>query len=400
MKTINDHSFTQAQKKVLKTVYLHPGITRFELAELADISEKSVIRYVSAFMDRHLIVSKETRSSRVGRSSELLTLNPSLFTVLALDIGGHCVKAGIVDLSGHVINKKIWHKDELKATGRPLTEELQIRLKSMLDESGEKPIGLGIGISGMIDRRENIIYCCPNIHGMVNVDTAETFGKHLGLPVCLDTSARCLALSEQRYGNHHNSDNMIYVSVGHSIGAGIIIDGKIYRGADSKAGEIGHTRCTGADTKARCTCGSTGCLELYATLPMLMNTIRDSIVNKYIFSSLRTMLGDGMTYDIETVKKAYVMHDRFVTEAVADAGLKLGTALSYYINAFNPSLVVFGGSMAEFFPFVIDETIREITRTVLPAALMNTELKISDLDNVDAAIKGAAIQVQNTYFDI
>jgi len=400
MKTINDHAFTPAQKKILKTVYLHPGITRFELAPLAGISEKSVLRYVSDFMNRHLIVSNETRSSGVGRSSELLTLNPSLFSVLALDIGGYCVKAGIVDLAGRVKHKQIWYKDELANAGRPLTEELPRRLKRLLDGSGENPIGLGIGISGMIDRRENTIYCCPNIPGMVNVDTAETFGKRLGLPVYLDTSARCLALSEQRYGNHDPSDNMIYVSVGHSIGAGIITEGKIYRGADSKAGEIGHTRCTGADSNLRCTCGSTGCLELYATLPMLMSTIRKNIADEYVFSSLRTMLGDGITYGIETVKKAYEMHDRSVTEAAADAGLKLGTALSYYINAFNPSLVVFGGSMAEYFPFVIEETIREITRTVLPAALMHTELKISALDHVDAAIKGAAIQVQNTYFAV
>ena len=112
------------------------------------------------------------------------------------------------------------------------------------------------------------------------------------------------------------------------------------------------------------------------------------------------MLGDKGKLDIEAVKKAYGMHVRFVTEAVADAGQKLGTALAFYINAFNPSLVVFGGSMAEYFPFVIDETIREITRTVLPAALMNTELKISALDYVDAAVKGAAIQVQNAYFDV
>lgn len=400
MKTINDHSFTKAQKKVLKTVYLHPGVTRMELAELAGISEKSVIRYVSDFMDRRLIVSKETRSSRVGRSSELLTLNPSLFSVLALDVGGYCVKAGIVDLSGNVTEKQIWYKDELKASDLPLTEELRIRLKRMLEKSGKNPIGLGIGISGMIDRRENTIYYCPNIQGMVNVDTAETFGKYLGLPVSLDTGARCLALAEQRYGGHGNADNMIYVSVGHSISAGIIINGKIYRGADSKAGEIGHTPCYGADPESRCTCGSTGCLELYATLPMLMNIIRDNISNENIFSSLRTMLGDKGKLDIEAVKKAYGMHDRFVTEAVADAGQKLGTALAFYINAFNPSLVVFGGSMAEYFPFVIDETIREITRTVLPAALMNTELKISALDYVDAAVKGAAIQVQNAYFDV
>ena len=83
-----------------------------------------------------------------------------------------------------------------------------------------------------------------------------------------------------------------------------------------------------------------------------------------------------------------------------DAGKKLGNALGYYISAFNPSLVVFGGSMAEFFPNVIDETIREIMRTVLPAALMHTEMKLSKLDPTDAAIKGAAIQVQNSLFGL
>jgi len=399
MNIFSDRNLTPVQRKILKTVYLSPGITRSELAALAGISEKSAIRYVSDFLNERLLIVTETRSAGVGRSSELLGLNPKLFTVLALDIGGYSSKAGIVDLSGKVLKKRVWQKDELLKSGTPIMETLKNGLFELINESGENPIGLGIGISGMIDRRENIIYYCPNVPGVINVDTSETFGKELGIPVFLDTSARCLALAEQRYGGHGNSDNMIYLSVGYSIGAGIIADGKMFRGADSKAGELGHTKCTESDE--RCTCGSTGCLELYATLPMMIRTIKNELdQKKFIFSSLRTLLKNNEKPTVEQVTKAYEMHDRFVTDAMEDAGKKLGNALGYYISAFNPSLVVFGGSMAEFFPNVIDETIREIMRTVLPAALMHTEMKLSKLDPTDAAIKGAAIQVQNSLFGL
>ncbi len=397
MKTLNDYELTHVQKKIIKTVYRHPGITRSELAEIAGISEKSAIRYVADFLNNRMLVVTETRSSGVGRSSELLGISPSLFTVLAMDVGGNSIKIGIVDLAGNVIEKMVWRRDDLLAENPDdITGTLCKKLEYVLKKSGASPIGLGIGISGMVDHRDNVIYCCPNVPGMVNIDTAETFGKHLGLPVCLDTSARCLALAEQRYGGHKNADDMIYVSVGNSIGAGIIINGEIFRGADCKAGEIGHTRC--AETDERCTCGSTGCLELYATLPMMIRDIRNKLDKKHIFSPLHTMLDADKSLTIDHITKAFNMHERFVTESMSDAGQKLGAALSYYVSAFNPSLVIFGGSMTEYFPYVIEETIREIMRTVLPAALMNIELKSSALDPIDAAIKGAAIQMQNMFF--
>lgn len=396
MNMLSDFASTAVQKRILITIYRHPGITRSELAAIAGISEKSAIRYVGDFLNRRVLVVSETRSSSIGRSSELLTLNPELFTVLALDIGGYSVKAGLVDLSGRVIEKKICLRNDMIGANIPITEQIGNMLAEVIKKGRRRPIGLGIGISGMVDRKNGKILYSPNFPGIRNVDVAESFGEKLGIPVCLDTSARCLALAETRYGGHENADNMIYISAGHSISAGIIADGSIFRGAGDAAGEIGHTKCT--DSDERCTCGSTGCLELYASMPMIISAVREHLRGDYIYSPIIDLVGDLKELTVEKVRQAFDLHDRFVTEAMSEAGKKLGSAVAYYVGAFNPRLVVFGGSLTEFFPFVIEEAIREIKRTVLPAALIKTQLTYTKLDSNDAAIKGAALQVQNEYF--
>ncbi len=396
MNILSDYASTAVQKRILVTVYRHPGITRSELAAIAGISEKSAIRYVGDFLNRRILVVSETRSSTIGRSSELLILNPELFTVLALDIGGYSVKAGLVDLSGRVIEKKIRLRNDMIASNIPITEQLRNMLTDVIKNGGRKPIGLGIGISGMVDRKNGKILYSPNFPGIRNVDVYESFGEQFGIPVCLDTSARCLALAETRYGGHENAEDMIYISAGHSISAGIITEGLIFRGAGDAAGEIGHTKCT--DSDERCTCGSTGCLELYASVPMIIRAVREQLRSHYIYSPIIDLMGDSKELTVEKVRQAFDLHDRFVTEAMSKAGKMLGTAVASYIGAFNPRLVVFGGSLTEFFPFVIEEAMREIKRTVLPAALVKTELAYTKLDSNDAAIKGAALQVQNEYF--
>jgi len=396
MKTIEDLQFTPIQKKILSTVYRYPGISRRELAEKAGISEKSAIRYAGDFLNRHIFINEETRCNAVGRHTELLRIDPGWFTVLAADIGAYSLKIGIVDLSGKILYRKIWKKDEgwdpHACTGESLCQKLQLVLR----ESGQRPIGLGLGISGLVDRtRENIRYC-PNLALLRDMNVQETFGKPLGLPVSLDTSARCLALAEARYGGHRDASNLLYISAGHSISAGVILDGKIFRGTTGSAGELGHIRVKNDTT--RCTCGSTGCLELYATLPMISRAVRDQLAQPHVYSPLRSKISDWSRLQVADIQEGHRLKDKVVLERLTEAGQLLGRAASTFVSSFNPSLVVFGGSVSQFHPYLIEEAIREIERVTLSSTLQELSMVQSKLEPSDAAIQGAALQVQSEFF--
>ena len=398
MKTIDDFQFTAIQKKILSTVYRNPGISRRELAEKAEISEKSVIRYAGGFLNQHILINQETRSSAVGRHAELLRINPGWFTVLAADVGAYSTKIGIVDLSGRILFRKIWVQGREWKPGNFTAEMLCEKLRQVLDESGLKPIGLGLSVSGLIDRSRQYIRYCPNLAQLRDVHVQKALGEPLGLPVYLDTSARCLALAEARYGGHKDTSNLLYISAGHSISAGIILDGKIFRGATGSAGELGHVKVT--DGPTRCTCGSTGCLELYATVPMITLHIRKQLRSFGGYSPLLALTSDWDSLQVPQIQEGFRLKDKIVLECMNEAGYLLGRAASSFISSFNPSLVVFGGSLGELYPYVIEEAIREIELATLSSTLQDIEITKTSLDSGDAAILGAALQVQEEFFGL
>ena len=398
MKTIDDFQFTPIQKKILSTVYIHPGISRRELADMADISEKSAIRYVGEFLNQHILINQETRSAAVGRHAELLRINPEWFTVLAADVGAYSIKIGVVDLSGKILFRRIWKKGSDWNPHTLTADMLCEKIRLVLEESKLNPIGLGIGISGLIDRNRQSIRYCPNLAELRDVNVHEVFEVPLGLPVSLDTSARCLALAESRYGGHRDASNLLYISAGHSISAGMILNGKIFRGATGSAGELGHVKVK--DTDTRCTCGSKGCLELYATVPMVSSRIRKELAEFCGYSPLRAVTNDWSGLQEKQIQEGLRLKDKVVLECMTGAGQLLGQATSSFISSFNPSLVVFGGSLSELYPFVIEEAIREIEKVTLSSILQDLVITKSALESSDAAIQGAALQVQGEFFGI
>ena len=403
MRTIDDFQFTPIQKKILSTIYRNPGISRRELADKVGISEKSTIRHAGDLLNQHIIINQETRNTAVGRPAELLRINPAWFTVLAVDIGAYSIKVGIVDLSGKILYRKIWNNKMWNKDGdwdsHTLTAELLCRkLQAVLQESGQQPVGLGLGVSGLVDRTGNVLRYCPNLTTLQNINVHEAFEKPLQLPVCMDTSARCLALAEARYGGHADASNLLYISAGHSISAGVILDGKIFRGATGVASELGHVRVR--DGGARCSCGSVGCLELCSTLPMITRSIRSGAERFYGYSPLRMLAKDLNNLQVSEVREGFHQKDKIVLESMAGAGRLLGRATSSFISSFNPSLVVFGGSVSELYPFVIDEAIREIEDVTLSSTLQEITMTKSCLESSDAAIQGAALQVQGAFFGL
>ncbi len=398
MKTIDDFQFTPIQKKILSTVYRNPGVSRRELAGKAGISEKSVIRYAGDFLNRHILINQETCSNAVGRHAELLRINPEWFTVLAVDVGAYSAKIGIVDLSGRILFRKIWVKGGEWTPHNFTAEMLCEKMRQVLEESGLKPVGLGLSISGLIDRNRQSIRYCPNLAQLRDIQVQKAFGETLGLSVCLDTSARCLALAEARYGGHKDASNLLYISAGHSISAGVILDGKIFRGATGSAGELGHVKVS--DDSSRCTCGSTGCLELYATVPMIASSIRGQFSKFGGYSPLLALTSDWSSLQVSQIQEGFRLKDKIVLECMTEAGHLLGRATSSFVSSYNPSLVVFGGSLGELYPYVIEEAIREIEQVTLSSTLQDIVITKSALDSGDAAILGAALQVQEEFFGL
>ena len=137
--------------------------------------------------------------------------------------------------------------------------------------------GIGFGFPGQIDCDKGIVLLAPNIPGWVNIPIAKIIEKEFSIPVKVDNDVRCAALAELNYGAGKGAVNMICITVGTGIGSGLIINGKIVRGASNVAGEIGHIKLQMHDGPL-CGCGDTGCLEAFASGPAIVAMAQEYIL--------------------------------------------------------------------------------------------------------------------------
>jgi len=204
-----------------------------------------------------------------------------------------------------------------------------------------------------------------------------------------------MALTEQKFGFGKDVPNMIFVSVGHSIGAGIISDSQLFRGAKGISGELGHVQVLSQD-KRYCSCGNYGCLEVYVTLPVIINKMRLGLKNFHGYSPAKELIGDLGSLDLDTVKRCVQTGDKIIHEVLTDTGTLLGSAVSNMVNILNPNLVIFGGGVIENFPLVAEEAERTIMKRSLVPISQDLSIKSSSL-GPDAPIVGCALQLINQF---
>ncbi len=418
------------QTRILSLIRASGGMTRAKVAECAALSILTTKKCVRELIDEGVIIESGTENSTGGRKASILKINPDHRYALAADIGAYSAKIGIVRLDGSILEEEYVTAQERHIPASIIgVDELKQKLKALMHKYGrDKFIGLGIGVSGLVDHVGKIVRFCPNLSGWNNINVKEEFQDFLGMPAYVDTSARCTALAEQYFGAGKNVKNQIYVSIGYSISIGIIINSYLFRGSAGTSGELGHvTAITGGSI---CTCGNYGCLENYATLPIIIGNIRKELTDYKGYSPLAELIaiksksktnaedksklktsskdmpgtipldeppGGSHPLELEDVRCALEKGDKIVLNELVKAGGLLGTVLANMVNILNPELIILGGGVVENFPMIVDEVERSIKKQSLIMTYQNLSVKKSLL-GYGAAITGSALQAINRFF--
>lgn len=395
--------YTKTQLSILQQIYQKRKITRAELTKVTGFQLLTVTKAVSRLLEDGLITERGHRESTGGRKAALLSVNPDFRYTLAVDLGATCVRVGVVGMDGSVLDSEIIRsepKDEKhRFPAAHLTvQELREKLRTLIRKYGRETIlGVGIGISGVVHNSTGRIIFCPNIAGWNDVDVQKELAAPLGVPVFVDTAARCMAMAEYKLGAGKGVADQVCISIGASVAAGILIGGKIYRGADEAAGEIGHTTVR-TDGK-HCTCGNNGCLELYVTLPMLTRQAAELLPDFSGFSPLRTKLQGRRSPTPEELREAAEQGDKLALGILSECAENIGTAVSYLTNLLNPTLIVLGGATIEQFPKLVEDVTRSAARRSFTITQQHLTIKPYALGWASAMV-GAALQVIDTFFEI
>lgn len=376
--------YTQNQMLLLSLLRSRGCATRAELAEISGLSALTVTKTAAGFLSDGVAREEGFEASTGGRKAAVIGLNGDFGYALAVDIGAYSVKIGVVNLSGEVLDRQFLYSEKPGTIPSFIVspEILSERLSALIRSRGQsRCLGVGFGISGIVNAERNKVLFCPNVAGWDGFDIPRYFGEKLGVPVFLDTSARCMALGEQYYGRARGEKNFIFVSAGYSVAAGIVVGGKIFRGGNGSAGELGHTLVR--DSGILCTCGNRDCLELFVTVPMVLMKV-ERLVGKA---------------DVDTVRKAVENGKPGVAEALAETGRTLGVALANMSNLLNPDMIILGGGLIDAFPVVKEEAERSVKERCLVFAGERLDVETSALGS-NGAVVGCASQALNDFFGV
>ena len=312
-----------------------------------------------------------------------------------IDIGATNIKFGLVDGTGEVLFKQ--RRPTMVEKGvEPLMHLVTNIGESLLYNAAEEGYDvrhLGIGTPGAVDVSSGkVTGNCPNIPGWEGMEIGRILRERLNLPIYVDNDANTMALAEARFGAAAGHKSVVCVTLGTGVGGGVIIDGKIWRGSNGAAGELGHLSIDFEGPE--CQCGSSGCIEAYCSSRAMIERTRQQLAG-----GLTPVFKDVLEDDLEnlTIRKLFVAArkgDEVAQATIADTARYLGIGLAGIVNLFNPESVVIGGGIADGGFSFIEAVKAEIKKRAFGAAVVNLRVTSATLGN-DAGFIGASILGEN-----
>lgn len=312
---------------------------------------------------------------------------------IGVDVGGTNVKIALVDKDGNIIySNSIPTRAEMgyEYTVSSIKQAISDLMKET-KTTKDSIEGIGFGFPGQIDCTNGVVRHLPNIPGWVNIPIAKIMQDEFQLPTKVDNDVRCAALGELNYGAGKGCQNLICITIGTGIGSGLIVNGKIVRGADNSAGEIGHIKLSMDDTSPICGCGDTGCLEAYASGPAIV-----AMAEEYIKGGKSTKYRELANPDITpyVVAEAAKQGDAIAKRIFATMGKYIGIGLASVVNLLNPEKIIIGGGVADAGDILLKPIEKSLKERAMPIAGSSVEIVPAQLGNT-AGVIGASLLIES-----
>lgn len=383
----------QNLSEVLQLVWREREISRAEIARRKDLSRSTVSAIVEELLERGLMKEVGAGESSGGRRPIVLQFDDDAAVVLGVDLGATHVAVALTNLRGKVL---AWESKKHPVREDPpgalaLVDALAERCLETWGGSRKRLLGAGMGVPSPVDPARPETLDEVVIPAWKGVDVSRGLRKRFKVPVLVDNDANLGALAERYWGAGRDVDHFAYIKLGTGIGAGFFVDGKVYRGANGVAGEIGHVVI---DPKGeRCACGLRGCLATRVGSGPLLRRAR-GLLKKYP----RSALADG-DFGITKMEDAALAGDPLALQMVREAADDVGIVVAGLLNLLNPSLVIMGGGFSRLGDLLL-EPIRAVVRTrTLVSSVEASRIVTSELGARAVAIGAATLLLQRALAD-
>ncbi len=346
---LKDRILTDKERKnlaILEVIRKSGPISRTDISKATELNIVTVSNYVNHYIKKGLVIEGELDESTGGRKPVLVELNPKAGYIVGVGLNMLSMVGILVDLEINVLKEIKWERYPENSEGViakmvDLAEE--IINQSEIDRA--KIAGVGVGVPGIIDERGRTIRW-PQSLGDKDVSIClsikETFEKRLNIPTIVENDANAAVLGEKWLGLDREVRHMIYMFSG--VGAGILINGEIYRGASGAAGELGIASIKESKEEAFDIATQLGRWEMDLGM---VRSARERL-EKGEKSVLRDMVGGDLSkLGFKELVRAVKEKDTFASRVVEEGGRTLGKKVAFLVNLFNPEIVVIGGGVED-----------------------------------------------------
>ena len=313
---------------ITQLICTNNNTTRSELTQKSDLSSMTVTNITSELIEKDIIIesdiSEEYRT--IGRSPKILSISPTSSVVAGIWVSKDSLTGIICDLTLKLITAKYINYDEFE-NEKSILKKIASLTDYLLNFSDREILGLGISVIGVVNIAKGSVENVTNFFNIKSLNIKEYLNKKIDIPIFVKNDMQSSALCEMYFGLGKNINNSIYVGISNGIGSAIISNRQLFNNSIGSCGEFGHMSINFYGEK--CDCGSCGCLELYASVPVILNRINQECNCSF------TNFEEAVKYCL-TSQKAY--------NVLLDVCMHLTYALNNLVNIVDITTLVFGHS--------------------------------------------------------
>lgn len=393
-------------KKELDQQIIEAFIWRFgplsssNIYELTHMQRSEISRIVRRLIKDGRIQEAGRGDNPLGRKRVLMRLNADYGFVLGVGFDDRDVEASVMDLQLKM-RSHVSESASMESGAEGVVNQLLSCARTAISQAGLDAtmlLGIGVAVPGLVNNQKGVLVMSSMIEFLKQVPFQAIFEKEFGVPASVENLTRAKAVAERALGAGEKAEDMIYVEYGsRGIGAGIIINRKLFYGSDYGAGEFGHIHIM--EDGPACKCGSFGCLEAIAGAAAIEAKIRKAIAEGIRSEALALADGDPNKISGWTVLNAASIGDKACATILEQMGNYLGLGLANLVNLFNPSVLVIDQRLSLAGEDFVEHIIKVVKRQALSHLSKSLVVRFGKLGR-DACVLGAGLLVLEKHFEI
>ena len=378
---------------ILRILWENKRVFRAEIARMTGLSQPTVLKIVDEFIERGLVNISGKGVSSGGKPPLMLEFKWDAYYIIGVDINEYRIEIILMDLSFNIIDKRIQDNREVD-TADSILKRLADEITSLIEEHPDKEeqiLGIGVGIPGIVDARKGVVIYSTELNWK-NVCVKEYLKQYFDGEITIDDSTRALALEEKIFGQGKNVKNFLCLHLASGIGSAMVTNGQLYYGSLGSSGQLGHVAVEREGP--RCSCGSYGCLELYASGRAIEEKAR-KVVESYQESQIADLVyGQIDKVDLNIVFEAAMGGDRIALSILDEAADYLAMAVSGLINLMDPELIICEGKISRDSSIFMEMFKRALRHRRMKYIGREVEIVTSDTKNYMGSFGSAAFIVE------